>query len=319
MRQPGRIVRAAVGCLAVVAIIAALGCGSSGSDSTAADPTTDKLAQVLARGTLVLSTDPAYPPQSMAVKGAKRLADTKCAVNQLTATEVEGYDADTGKLVAEKLGVEPCFVTPTWAEITGGNWGDRWDVSWGSGAINSDRMTRLYMTQPYYADNQIFYVRKTSTITDPRKLSGKTVGACAGCTHELYLRGTLEVPGVTIAFKLDKPKVVLYDVEGPGLKAVANGKIDAFLCAEPVGNNAIKEGVGIRALSPSPFPLFSTGFVDRSSGLSETAFVAKVNEIISGLHADGSLGDLSAKWFGKPDYAQAAADFDMTTLGQEVK
>ena len=232
------------------------GCGSSSSDSaatTTADPTTDKLAQVLARGTLVLSTDLKYPPQSMGVKGAKRRANTKCAANQLTAPEVDGYDVETGKLVAQKLGVEPCFVTPTWSEITGGNWGDRWDASWGSGAINSDRMTRLYMTQPYYSDNQIFYVKKDSPITDPRTLSGKSVGACAGCTHELYLKHTLEVPGVKIAFFLDHPKIVLYDVEGPGLAAVAKGKLVAFICADPVGRNAIKEGVAIRALSPSPF------------------------------------------------------------------
>ena len=50
----------------------------------AADPTKDKLAQVQARGTLVLFTDPAYPPQSMKVEGATRAANTKCAPNQLT-------------------------------------------------------------------------------------------------------------------------------------------------------------------------------------------------------------------------------------------
>ena len=54
----------------------------------------------------------------MLVKGAKRLADTKCSVNQLTANQITGYDVDTGKLVAKGLGVEPCFVTPTWTEIT---------------------------------------------------------------------------------------------------------------------------------------------------------------------------------------------------------
>ena len=61
-----------------------------------------------------------------------------------------GYDADTGKLVAKALGVEPCFVTPTWSEIISGHWNDQWDISYGSGAINSERMTRLYFTQPYY-------------------------------------------------------------------------------------------------------------------------------------------------------------------------
>ena len=69
--------------------------------AASADPSSDKLAQVLARGTLILFTDPAYPPQSYAVKGAKRLATTKCAANQLTGDQMTGYDAETGKLVAE--------------------------------------------------------------------------------------------------------------------------------------------------------------------------------------------------------------------------
>ncbi len=52
---------------------------SSSSTTSAGDPATDHLAEILARGTLVLSTDPGYPPQSFAVKGAQRLTTTKCA------------------------------------------------------------------------------------------------------------------------------------------------------------------------------------------------------------------------------------------------
>ena len=121
--------------LLVGAALVAGGCGSSGGGTDAAstttgadtqtvassgDPSSDKLAQVLARGTLILFTDPAYPPQSYAVKGAKRLTTTKCAANQLTGNQITGYDAETGKLVAKQLGIEPCFVTPSWTEVTGG-------------------------------------------------------------------------------------------------------------------------------------------------------------------------------------------------------
>ena len=87
---------------------------------------------MLTRGTLVLSTDPAYPPQSYAVKGAKRLKDTKCLENQLTANQIDGYDADTGKLVAKGLAWSPLRD----AHLDGdhaGQWGDRWDIAYGSG------------------------------------------------------------------------------------------------------------------------------------------------------------------------------------------
>ena len=114
-------------CVAAALIVVAAGACSPASPASTADPSaavgdpaTDKLASILARGTLVLSTDLEYPPQSFAVEGASRPADTKCADNQLTAPEVAGYDADTGKAVAEALGVEPCFVTPPWSQISSG-------------------------------------------------------------------------------------------------------------------------------------------------------------------------------------------------------
>jgi polar amino acid transport system substrate-binding protein len=303
---------------AVVAVSAASGqtvvrAGAGGNASN------DKLAQILARGTLILSTDPAYPPQSYQVKGAKRLAQTKCAANQMTANQMAGYDADTGKLVAKRLGVEACFIVPTWSEIISGHWNDRWDIAYGSGAINSDRADRLYFTQPYYAAPQLFFVRKGSKYQKPSDLNGKTVGVCAGCTHELYLKRTLTIPGVKVVFKVKSPKIAIFDVENPGLKAVADGKIDAFLCAAPEGDGAIHSGLNLRSIKEPAFFMYPTGFVDRFSAYDVRAFVAKVDQIVQGLHADGALRKLSKKDFFGVDYATKAGRFDMKTIGQTVK
>jgi polar amino acid transport system substrate-binding protein len=306
--------------LATAAALVLTGIASSpaGATRAAGDPSTDKLAQVLARGTLILSTDPAYPPQSFRVKGAKRLASTKCAANELTANQMGGYDADTGKLVAQRLGVEPCFVTPTWSEIISGHWNDRWDISYGSGAINSDRSSRLYFTQPYYAAPQLFFVAKKSKFAKPSDLDGKNVGVCAGCTHELYLKRTLTIPGVKVVFKVKNVRISIFDVENPGLKKVSDGKIDAFLCAAPEGDGAIHAGLKLRALKEPAFFMYPTGFVDRFSSLDEKAFVAEVNKVVAGLHADGSLRKLSIKDFFGVDYATKAGHFDLKTIGQTV-
>ena len=159
-----RRLAAAVTCLVVVA-----GCGGTAASPAASggDPAKDKLAQVLARGTLVLWTDTEYPPQSFKVDGAARSAGTKCAPNQLTAPEVSGYDAETGKLVATSLGVEPCFVTTPFDSMIAGGWGDRFDVAWGSGAITSSRLEKLYVTQPYYSTPASFFVAADSAVTKP--------------------------------------------------------------------------------------------------------------------------------------------------------
>ena len=64
--------------------------------------------------------------------------------------------------------------------------------------------------------------------------------------------------------------------------------------------------------------MYPSGFVDKSSGLSATAFVDRVNEIIRAAHADGTLKAMSQEWFGT-DYTTQAGKFDLTLLGQEVK
>jgi polar amino acid transport system substrate-binding protein len=316
--------RSLVPALALAVALVAGACSSGGGGSTgggsptpAADPNTDKLAQILARGTLVLFTDPEYPPQSFAVEGAERSADTKCRPTELTAEEIGGYDAETGKLVAQALGVEPCFVTPTWTEVTAGNWGDRWDLAYGSGAIATDRMEVLYMTQPYYATPNNFFLPAGSDVEEIADLSGMRVGACTGCTMEDYLRGTLELPGPPIEFLVKDPTIVTFDTEVPGLKATARGDLDAFLCSEPVGAEAIAEGLELEMLPTPAYVSYKTGYVDRSSGLAAGPFVERVNQIVAGLHADGTLAALSTQYFGT-DYATLAAGFDLGTIGQTV-
>ena len=306
--------------LSLIVLIATVACsaGTAGAPaSPSGDPTKDKLAQVLARGTLVLSTDPDYAPQSFAVKGATRAANTKCAPNQMTAPEISGYDAETGKLVAAAMGVEPCFVTPPFDQIIAGNWGDRWDVAWGSGALTAKRMTTLYVTQPYYSTPANFFVLASSPYTKPAELSGKQIGACAGCTHEQYLRKTLSLPGETLEYQVTDPKIVTFANEVPGLDAVAAGKIDAFLCSQPVGAAAIAKGAPLRMLDQAAFDTQKTGYVDRGLALSPIAFLNRVDAAIRDLHAQGKLKDLSVKFFGI-DYASAAASFDLALIGQSV-
>ena len=286
--------------------------------STAGDPATDKLAQVLSRGTLVLSTDPAYAPQSYRVKGAKRLTQTKCAENQLTANQMAGYDADTSKLVARGLGVEPCFVAPSWSETISGHWNDRWDISIASVGITRDRMRGLYYTQPYSAAPERFFIRTSSPVKTVRQLSGKQLGGCTGCAAQYYIQHSLDMPGQTIRFLTEHATFVGYGVEHDGLVDVAHGKLDAFLCSVAVGDKAIAEGLPIRAVGGDQYVGYLSGAIDRFSGLSSAAFADRVNAIVRRLEAQGTLSRLSMKYFHR-DFASRAKNFDVARLGQNIK
>jgi polar amino acid transport system substrate-binding protein len=303
---------------ALVIVVAGCQASASPSSSQAADPTKDKLAQIIERGTLVGYAELDYPPQSIRVDGATRDPNTKCLPNQITAREVTGFDVETSKLVAKALGVEACFAQPTWTEVTAGGWSDRLDIAYGSGAINATRMEHLYMTQPYYFVPQRFVVAASSAFQKPSDLDGKKIGTCTSCTVESYLKKTLVIPGVDLVQKVKDPRLVGFETEAPGLDALAAGTIDAFLTAEPVGNEAIKEGKPFRLLDETAFSMYPSGFVDKTSGLEVKSFVDRVDEIIRAAHADGTMKALSTKWFGA-DYTTVAGQFDLGKIGQTVK
>jgi len=93
------------------------------------------LAEVCEAGVLIVSTDPAYPPQSF--------------LNEATG-DYEGFDIDVAREIATRLGVEVEFTDPTFDAVVAGSWGGRWDVSVGSVTVTEDRRAVLDFTQPYY-------------------------------------------------------------------------------------------------------------------------------------------------------------------------
>jgi polar amino acid transport system substrate-binding protein len=301
----------------VAVVVAACSGDATAPPSPSSDPSTDKLAQILARGTLVGYAELDYPPQSIRVEDGARAAETKCAPNELTEPEVTGFDIETTKLVADRLGVEACFVSPTFAEVTAGGWADRLDLAYASGAINATRMENLWMTQPYYYIPQVFLVRDDAAFQVPSDLDGKRIGTCTSCTVESYLKGTLEIPGVELVQKVKDPELAGYETEFPGIQELADGKLDAFLVAEPVATEAIAQGLPLRILDEAAFSMYPSGFVDKHSSLDVAAFVARVDEIMAAAHADGSMQALSDEWFGK-DYTTEAGKFDLSVLGQEL-
>ncbi len=279
----------------------------------------DYLADILKRGTLVVSTDPAYPPQSELVENATRPSDTKCGADQHTAGEFKGFDIDAAVGIAKGLGVEACFVTPDWTLITGGSWSDRWDISVGSMTITPERMKVLYFTQPYYTTPAAIFVHKNNkTFTKPEDLSGKKVGACSGCTYESYLDGSLVIPGEKIDFLIKDPQFKGYDTDTSALQDLALGdgiRLDAVLTAEPTGQAFIAGGQPIKELGGPIFFEYLAAAIDRKHGKDPTSFVKKVTEIIQQMHSDGTLLKLSQQYYAT-DLTTAAAKFDVNALAQ---
>lgn len=279
----------------------------------------DKLSEITKRGYLIVSTDPAYPPQSELVENAARLTNTKCPTDTQTANQMKGFDIDVAVAIAQKMGVEPCFMTVAWDLITAGNWANRWDMSIGSMTITPERMSKLYFTQPYYTTPAAFFVYKdNNTYKTPADLSGKKIGACTGCTYDAYLAGTLQIPGEKIDLVVKNAQFSGYDTDLYALQDLALGdgvRLDAVLTAQPTGAGAIKDGMPIKQLGDPVYFEYLAGAIDKAMTPDPVPFVKKVSEVIQGLNTDGTLLKLSQTYYSL-DLTTAAASFDLAALNQ---
>lgn len=299
--------------------LAALAWLASACGAATPAPQADKSAEIAARGTLVISIDPGYPPQSELRPDAPRMSDTKCAPTEHTLNQFVGFNVDVGAEIARRLGVEACLLTPPWTQVTGGGWGDRWDLNIGSMTITPSRMEVLYFAQPYYTAPAAFFVhRDNTTFARPADLSGKTIGVCVSCTYEFYLDKSLRLPGQEIAFVVDGPLVVGYQTDNEALQDLALGDgaaLDAVLTSVPLGQNMIDAGLPLRQLGGPVFTEFLAVAMDRASARDPAGFVRRITEIVQEMHADGTLVALSRQYYGE-DLTTAAGEFDIDALQQ---
>lgn len=246
------------------------------------------LEDIKSKGELVVSTDANYAPQSF-------LNDKG---------ELDGFDIDTAKEVAKRLGVKIKFVTPDWDLIVAGKWGARWDLSIGSMTITDARAEVVDFSSPYYYTPALFGVHKANTsIKKLDDFSGKTVGCGSGTTYETYLdpNQTLSMGGgekIVYQVKNVKGRPYTTDMEAVQDLALGDGvRIDGVLTSGFVIQEAIKKGVPIKSIGDPVYyePLAAASDKARPGSAD---LVKKVSEIFEAMHQDGTLTNLSIKWYG---------------------
>ena len=285
--------------LLLASLLAACGGGDSSAkdNSGSGDKTTaaaadgpcagaaDLLKKVCDSGKLTVSTDPAYPPQS--------------SLNEQTG-KYEGFDIDVATEIAKRLGVDVAWETPAWDVITAGSLNGRWDTTVGSMTPTNDRQKVLYFTEPYnYTPAVVVVGADNNDVTDlSTDLDGKKIGVCAGCTYDQYLQKNLAIDGYTFDFIIDDAQISGYDTDTTALEDLANGRLDAVITSVTTAQGYIDAGNPVKIVGDPVFyePL-SVGF-DKSSDPSSESLFNAVDGIVKDMHADGTLTDLSEKWYG---------------------
>ncbi|MCL4269831.1 MAG: transporter substrate-binding domain-containing protein [Anaerolineales bacterium] len=291
--------------LLVLTSLVLAACGGGGG-STA----TDLLGAVKERGYILVSSDLNYEPQSFPKTDGSRPSDTACPADALTSEEIQGFDVDVALAIGEALGVETCFVTPDWDLITAGSWADKWDISVGSMTVTTARQQALDFSVPYYYTPAVVAVAADSGITSLSELSGQAICAGTATTYEFWLNNDMEGLGLPEASVYSSAPegitVVPLSTDQECAQAIEAGRTDfiAYVTSETVVDANIAAGIPVVKLDGAVYSEDLAAAFDKSSSLPTDTLRAAVDEAITAMHNDGTLSELSNKWFGM-DITQA--------------
>jgi polar amino acid transport system substrate-binding protein len=246
------------------------------------------LAEVCDAGRITVSTDPAYPPQS--------------SLDKKTG-EYVGFDIDVATEIADRMGLEVGWEAPSWDVITAGSWNDRWQMSVGSMTPTNDRQEVLYFTQPYYYTPAVAVVRSDdNSVSDvATDLDGKTIGVCASCTYDQYLDKSLQIEGFEFDFVVDDAEIQGYDTDTTALQDLVNGRVDAVLTSLTTAQGYIEAGNDVQIVGDPLFYEPLAAAVDKSASADPESFYEAVDQAVGEMHEDGTLSELSKKWFDGTD------------------
>lgn len=209
--------------------------------------------------------------------------------------EYTGFDLELAAEVAERLGAEVAYQPIAWdmkdAELSSGNI----DCIW-NGFTMTDREDEYTWSKPYMKNDQVFVVRADSGIASEADLAGKVVDVQTDSSAQRALAGMKEL---TERFASLNP-VADYNTAFMELEA---GAVDAVAMDSVVANYQIeKRGADFNVLDESiAAEEYAIGFKKGNEELRDA-----VQEKLDEMAADGTLAEISKKWFGE----------DMTILGK---
>lgn len=229
----------------------------------------DLLQEIMDRGSLVIATEGAWSPWTFHDE----------------SDQLVGFDVEVARAVAEKLGVEAEFVECPWESIFLGIDSKMYDIAANGVEITEDRAAKYDFSTPYaYLRTALIVKGDNEDITTFEDLNGRKTANSAGSTYALLAEsyGATTDTVSTLAQTLD---------------LVLAGRVDATLNAELSFYDYMKEhpdaNLKIVALSQEA----SRVAIPVRKGAENAAFLDAVNEAIVALRADGTLKEISERYF----------------------
>jgi ABC-type amino acid transport substrate-binding protein len=198
--------------------------------------------------------------------------------------EVEGFDVDMGRIIAEELGVEPRFVEAISDNRIPFLQQGEVDLILSTMTINQERDQEIEFSEPYYIARGRILVPQDSDIRGIDDLAGKRVCTALGSTYEETLR--TEAPDADLR---------LVDTYSECLELLQNGAIDAISTDDVILTGMIIQDDTLQMvgdeLTTEPY----------GAGIKEgdREFQRFVSETLEAAQQDGRWQDLYQEWIGQ--------------------
>lgn len=214
-----------------------------------------------------------------------------------TTGEIIGFDVDVATEVFSRLGVELKLQPIEWStkemELDGGNV----DLLWNGYSYTEERAEKQTLSDAYMKNNQVILVKEDSSYQSLADLAGKSLGVQSDSSAE----SALESEEAT-EFRESLGEIVPIDDYSKAILEIQNGLIEAIAIDEVVARFYLTNDPGAyRILEKEDGTVESLAVEDYVIGFrkGDQALCDKVNETLKEMKADGTLAEISEKWFGE--------------------
>jgi cystine transport system substrate-binding protein len=245
-------------------------CSSSQTQETTADTNTDLLEQIQQKGEITIATEGTWAPWTYHDEN----------------DELVGFDIEVAQAIADKLGVKATFIEGEWDGLLAGVSSGRYDIMANGVEIDEDRQETYDFSEPYaYIRTAIIVQSDNDEITSFSDLEGKTTANTLASTYSKLAESYGATPtGV--------------DDLNQTIELLLAGRIDATLNAEVTYYDYMDAhpdaNLKIAALTEDA----SQVAIPMRKGDETKTLREAINQAIAELKADGTLSEISMKYFG---------------------
>jgi glutamate transport system substrate-binding protein len=199
--------------------------------------------------------------------------------------EIEGFDVDLGKAIADKLGVEPNYIEAISDNRIPFLEDGTVDLVLSTMTINAERDQEIDFSEPYYIAKGRILVPQDSDITGIDSLAGRSVCTALGSTYE-----------ETIKKQAPKADLKLVDSYSECLELVQNGAVDAVSTDDVILTGMIIQDDTLKLTEGEPLTTepYGAGIKD-----GDTEFKEFVDGVLEEYKSGGGWSEAYEKWVGQ--------------------